>query len=84
MASGVTVWLGDIYMSRRELCDVVGNTLAHGGAFAVVDLEAFLLESERKSAHGSDEKMGALYVPGTRCDFARRLNDEDTVCVGLC
>ena len=71
-------------MSGRELCDVVGNALAHRGAFAVVDLEALLLESERKSAHGSDEEVGALNMPGTRCDFARRLNDEDTVCVGLC
>ena len=71
-------------MSGRELCDVVGNALSHRGAFAVVDLEAFLLERERKSAHGSDEEVGALYMPGTRCDFARRLNNEDAMRVGLC
>ena len=84
MASGVTVWLGDIYMSGRELYDVVGNTLSHRGAFAIVDLEAFLLECESKSAHGSDEKMGALNMPGARCDFPQRLNDEDAMCAGLC
>ena len=71
-------------MSGRELCNVVGNALAHRGAFAIVDLEALLLECERKSAHGSDEEVGALYVPRTRCDFARGLNDEDAMRVGLC
>jgi hypothetical protein len=71
-------------MSGRELYDVVGNTLSHRGAFAIVDLEAFLLESERKSAHGSDEKMGALNMPGARGDFARRFNNEDAMRVGLC
>ena len=40
-----------IYMSGRELDNVVGNALAHGGAFAIVDLEALLLECKRKSAH---------------------------------
>ena len=29
-------------------------------------------------------EVGALYVPRARCDFARRLNNEDAVCVGLC
>jgi len=43
-----------------------------------------LLESERKSAHGRDEKMGALNMPGARCDFPQRLNDEDAMCAGLC
>ena len=63
---------------------MVGNALAHGGAFAIVNLEALLLKCERKSAHGCDEKMGPLYVPGARCDFARGLNDEDAMRVGLC
>jgi hypothetical protein len=71
-------------MRGRELCDVVGNTLSHRGAFAIVDLEALVLKRERKSAHGSDEEVGALYVPRARCDFARGLNDEDAMCVGLC
>ena len=71
-------------MSGRELCNVVGNALAHGGAFAIVDLEALLLECKRKSAHGSDEEVGALYVPRARCDLARRLDNEDAMCVGLC
>ncbi len=84
MTSGVTVWLGDVYVSGRELCDVVGNALSHCGAFEVVDLETLLLESERKSAHGSDEEVGALYVPRARGNFARRLNNEDAMRVGLC
>ena len=71
-------------MSGRELRNVVGNALAHRGAFAVVDLEALLLKSERKSAHGSDEEVGTLYVPGARGDFARRLDNEDAMCLGLC
>ena len=71
-------------MSGRELRNVVGNALAHGGAFAVVDLEALVLKRERKAAHGSDEEVGALYVPRARCNLARRLNDEDAMRVGLC
>ena len=71
-------------MSGRELGNVVGNALAHGGAFAIVDLEALLLECKRKSAHGSDKEVGALNVPWARCDFARGLNDENTMRVGLC
>lgn len=71
-------------MSGRELGDVVGNTLAHGGAIAIVDLEAFLLECNRKAAHGSDEEVGTLNVPGAGCNFARRLNHEDVMRVGLC
>ena len=63
---------------------MVVNALSHRGAFAVVDLEALLLESERKSAHGGDEEVGPLNVPATRCDFARRLNNEDAMRVGLC
>ena len=71
-------------MSGRELGNVVGNTLAHSWAFAVVDLEALLLECKRKATHGSDKEVGALNVPWARCDFARGLNDENTMRVGLC
>jgi hypothetical protein len=71
-------------MCGRELGDVVGNALAHGGAFAIVNLKALVLKRERKSAHGSDEEVGTLYVPGARGDFARGLNDENTMRVGLC
>ena len=71
-------------MSGRELDNVVGNALAHGGAFAIVDLEALLFECESKSAHRSDKEVGALDVPGARCDFARGLNNEDAVSFGLC
>ena len=61
---------------------MVGNTLAHGGAFAVVDMEPILHKCERKSAHRSNEEVGTLYVPGARCDLARRLDNEDAMCVG--
>lgn len=71
-------------MGGRKLGDVVGNTLAHGGAVAIVDLEALLLECNRKAAHGRDEEVGALNVPGSRSNFARRLDDEDAMCLGLC